>query len=438
MDSLTDVSDWSSSDDSDIDELLQDDDVEMMSLLVDVQAFEDRVKLMDQRRGSTMGRLTIYRNRALGHEHLMQGYFAEVPTYPARLFRRRYRMRRSLFVKIVNDCEAASYYFKRRRSAAGIMGFSAYQKISAAMRVLAYGIPADYTDEYLRIGEDTTTESVRRFAKLVIRLYGEKYLRAPNEKDTKRLMEMNEKRGWPGMLGSLDCMHWRWKNCPKAWHGMYCGKSRDATIVLEAVASEDTWIWHAFFGLPGTLNDINVLNRSPLFKRLISGDAPACNYKIMNNEYSMGYYLSDGIYPEWATLVKSIKEKNGVPLTRKEAHFTKAQEAARKDIERAFGVLQARFAIVRGPARFWDKKTLVNIMKCCVILHNMILEDERGLNLPCFYDNVGTRVQPERNPSRIHAFLEAHREIEDATTHGRLRDDLVEHHWQLDGRRIGP
>ena len=89
-------------------------------------------------------------------------------------------MRRSLFVKIDTDCEAASHYFRRRRSAAGIMWFSAYQKIWAAMRVLAYGVPADYTDEYLRIGQDTTTESVRRFAKLVIKLYGEKYLRAPN------------------------------------------------------------------------------------------------------------------------------------------------------------------------------------------------------------------------------------------------------------------
>ena len=337
-------------------------------------------------------------------------------------------MRRSLFVKILKDCEAASDCFKRRRSASGEMGSSPYQKISAAMRVLAYGIPADYTDEYLRIGQDTTTESVRRFAKLVIRLYGDVYLRAPNEDDTKRLMEMNEKRGWPGMLGSLDCMHWTCKNCPKSWQGMYCGKSRDVTIVLEAVTSEDTWILHAFFGLPGTLNDINVLNRSPLFARLVSGVAPTCNYKIMDNEYSMGYYLTDGIYPEWATLVKSIKEKNGVPLTRKEAHFTRAQEAARKDIERAFGVLQARFAIVRGPARFWDKKTLVNIMKCCVILHNMIIEDERGLNLPCFYDNVGTRVQPERNPNRVQAFLQTHREIESANTHCQLQKDLIEHH----------
>jgi hypothetical protein len=66
----------------------------------------------------------------------------------------------------------------------------------------------------------------------------------------------------------------------------------------------------------------------------------------------MGYYLADGIYPSWATSVKTIPTLK----TKKEAEFAKAQEACRKDIERALGVLQARFVIVRGPARFWDKK----------------------------------------------------------------------------------
>ena len=67
MDALSDDSGWSSSDDSDIEDLLQDDDFEMMGLLLDVQEFEDRVKLLDQRRGSKIGRVTIYRNRCLGH-----------------------------------------------------------------------------------------------------------------------------------------------------------------------------------------------------------------------------------------------------------------------------------------------------------------------------------------------------------------------------------
>jgi hypothetical protein len=66
-------------------------------------------------------------------------------------------MRRSLFVKIV-ACIAKTRYFKHQRNAAGLLGFSGYQNISAAMRVLAYGIPADYANEYLCIGEDTTME----------------------------------------------------------------------------------------------------------------------------------------------------------------------------------------------------------------------------------------------------------------------------------------
>jgi hypothetical protein len=65
-------------------------------------------------------------------------------------------------------------------------------------------------------------------------------------------------------------------------------------------------------------------------------------------EYTTGYYLADGIYLDWATFVKTIRE----PGNRAEAEFAKTQEASLKDIDRTFGVLQARFAIVRGPARF--------------------------------------------------------------------------------------
>ena len=71
----------------------------------------------------------------------------------------------------------------------------------------------------------------------------------------------------------------------------------------------------------------------------------------------MGYYLVDGIYPQWATFVKTISNPQG----NKKKYFAKAQEAVRKDVERAFGVLQAQFAIVRGPARMWDKATLRQI-----------------------------------------------------------------------------
>ena len=56
------------------------------------------------------------------------------------------------------------------------------------------------------------------------------------------------------------------------------------------------------------------------------------------------------------------------------------QETCRKDVERVFGVLQSRFAIVAKPSCMWNKKVLHDIMTTCIIMHNIFIEDERDIN----------------------------------------------------------
>ena len=167
---------------------------------------------------------------------------------------------------------------------------------------------------------------MRVFAKILIWVFGPEYLRAPNGEDTKKLMAMNQARGGPCMLGSVDCMHWNWMNCPKAWAGQNIGHQGKPTIVLEAMASHDLSIWHCFFGLRGSLNYINVFHRSHIFVQLASGKAPACNYNVNGHDYTMGYYLADGIYPSWSTFVKTISD----PKTKKHNFFCRSTRSLPK------------------------------------------------------------------------------------------------------------
>ncbi|CAL2237628.1 unnamed protein product [Prunus armeniaca] len=76
--------------------------------------------------------------------------------------------------------------------------------------------------------------------------------------------------------------------------------------------------------------------------------------------------------PRWATLLKAISSLD-YP---KKRFVAQMQEAYRKDVKRAFGILQARWAIVWGPTLMWCKDNLHSIMMMCIILHNMIVEDE--------------------------------------------------------------
>ncbi|XP_020253760.1 putative nuclease HARBI1 [Asparagus officinalis] len=338
-----------------------------------IMAYFSKEEERPKRIGSVLGHLVINRGREEGNSRLYNDYFSNNPTYGANLFRRRFRMQRSLFLRIVDAVREHDNYFVQKVDGVGRLGLSTLQKVTAAFRMLAYGAPADSTDEYVRIGESTVIECLKRFCRAIVEVYGDEYLRSPNTDDVARLLQKGEERGFPGMLGSLDCMHWEWKNCPTAWAGQYSGRHGGPTIILEAVASYDLWIWHAFFGLPGSNNDINVLQPSNLFDNLTQGITPPAHYTIQGKNYDVGYYLADGIYPKWLTLVQTISKSED----KKKQYFAMMQESCRKDVERAFGVLQSRFAIIKGPARFWDKRTLHDIMTTCIIMHNMIIEDER-------------------------------------------------------------
>ncbi|XP_071683465.1 uncharacterized protein [Lolium perenne] len=208
-------------------------------------------------------------------------------------------MNKDLFMKIVFGVREYDDYFMIKQDCTGLWGFTSIQKCTVAMHCLAYGAPPDTTNDYLRIAESTCSRTLYRFCRAFIAVFVKDYLTAPRADDTTRILEHIAARGFPGMLGTIDCMHWSWKNYPFSWQGIYKGHT-------------------------GTNNDINVLQRSLVFSRLAEGQSSAVNFKVNDHAYNKEYYLADGIYPTYA-------------------------EAPDTDVERAFGVLQQRFAVVRLP-----------------------------------------------------------------------------------------
>uniref|UniRef100_A0A0D3BP81 DDE Tnp4 domain-containing protein n=1 Tax=Brassica oleracea var. oleracea TaxID=109376 RepID=A0A0D3BP81_BRAOL len=259
-------------------------------------------------------RVFMERNREEDHLRLWNDYFSDTPTYPANLFRRRFRMNKPLFMYIVDRLSNEVQFFRQKKDVTGRQGLSPLQKCTAAIRVLAYG------------------------------------------------------------------------------------------SALDAISSK--------------------------------ARSPHVNFSVNGNPYSLAYYLTDGIYPKWATFIQSIQLLQGP----KAALFAQCQEAVRKDVERAFGVLQARFAIVKNPALCWDKVKIGKIMRACIILHNMIVENERDqhtqFDLSSFQqgeDSGSSHVDLTYStdiPTNIANQMGVRTRICDKQAHQQWKRDLVEHIWR--------
>ncbi|XP_047942539.1 uncharacterized protein LOC125189287 [Salvia hispanica] len=138
-------------------------------------------------------------------------------------------------------------------------------------------------------------------------IFGDWYIRKSSPADCQQLIDMHGSvHGFPGMLSSIDCMHWEWKNCPTTWKLMYTTgfKGKHPTVILEVVADYRLWICQAYFGVAGSNNDINVLQSSPLFNDQCNDVGPAI---VTHSTETCTFH-------------------------------------GRKDAERTFGVLQSRWA----------------------------------------------------------------------------------------------
>jgi hypothetical protein len=313
------------------------------------------------------------------YNKLISHYFSGTDSlYNEQQFERRFRMKRSIFNRLwdaLNGCDP----FIQKFDAAKKPGVHPLCRFVACLRILCYGNAADSCDEYLQISESVISNSFKDFCRLIVEKFGFQYLnRPPTRDEIKSLMDKMGRRGMPGCFASWDCKHFDWSSCPVRLQGQHkSGKEKRKTIVLEAIADVDHYIWHIYFGSPGAMNDINILDKSPILGAIHRGDLNihVDPYFIDNKPADFMYFLVDGIYPDLAYFVKTLNN----PINEKEKFFCKIQEGERKAVECAFGELVKKWHILKNPLRYWHLHDIDLLVKTCVILHNMIVEERRDM-----------------------------------------------------------
>jgi hypothetical protein len=116
------------------------------------------------------------RDFAGAYDRLITDYFSgEDSVYDEQDFERRFRMPRSIFEK-VHDGIMGRGSFIQREDCTGKPGIHPLCRLTAVLRMIAYGECADREDEYLRISESVTSESLKEFAHLMVDVFGKQYL----------------------------------------------------------------------------------------------------------------------------------------------------------------------------------------------------------------------------------------------------------------------
>ncbi|XP_068308661.1 uncharacterized protein [Pyrus communis] len=110
-------------------------------------------------------------------------------------------MRCHVFERLLRDVQQVNPYFRQKQDKAGRHGFSPHQKVTVALRMMAYGSPTNSMDEIHSMSESTCLHTLVQLCDTIVQVYKNKYLHEPSQEDLNQLLHKAENCGFPSIYG---------------------------------------------------------------------------------------------------------------------------------------------------------------------------------------------------------------------------------------------
>jgi hypothetical protein len=291
------------------------------------------------------------------------------------LFRRRFRVPFPLYERIL-EMTRANEWFSEDYDCAKHKSAPLELKILGVLRVLGRGYCFDGIEELSYISAEVNRVFFHKWCNLFGHKYFGIYCNPPETpEEIEKTMGIYDRLGFPGCIGSTDCVHIRWDRCASGERFLHKGKEGFPTLSYEVTVDHTSKIIAVTHGFPGTRNDRTIVR----FDGFVTDIHDGVRYKdvkykmrtIEGEEYEEtgAWLLVDGGYHKWRCLQCPLKH-SAIP---RESLWSEWAETVRKDVECAFGVLKGRFRCLKLPIYYHNKETIDNMFYCCCILHNILL-----------------------------------------------------------------
>lgn len=200
------------------------------------------------------------------------------------------------------------------------------------------------------------------------------HMPVPTVKDFEAIAkEFNDKWNYPNCVGCIDGKHVKIL-CPPNSGTIYYNYKHFYSVVLQGVADSNYRFITIDVGGYGKQSDGGTFRTSEVYKMLSDGtlELPEEKCLPLTNKKVPFVFLADDAYPLLQNVMKPYNRESLLP---DEEMYNKRHSRARKSIECAFGILYSKWRIF-SKAIEAQENTADNIVKCCCVLQNTIIDQE--------------------------------------------------------------
>lgn len=268
-------------------------------------------------------------------------------------FKMRFRLSRESVINILNLIGDQLEPPTKRNKAV-----CARDQLLLALRFYATASFHQLIGDTVNVNKSTVCRIVRKVSRQLASLKN-LYIKMPttNEEISKTNLDFYQIRGFPGVVGAIDCTHVRIQSPGGQQAERFRNRKGYFSINVQAVCNPQLKIMNIVARWPGSVHDSTIFNDSFL------------KMQFENGAFESAYMLGDSGYPCKPYLLTPFLH----PRTDSEQAYNTAHIATRNTIERCFGVLKRRFPCLATGMRL-TTPTVLSVIVACAVLHNLLID----------------------------------------------------------------